>query len=100
MKIVLLAFITTIMVFSGCKDNPVSDYGSSLSQSLKKSQDVALQAELSNIKKAIMTFTQEKGRLPSNIEEIKAFMGKGIEKEKFSYNPELAKFLLDNFLLP
>lgn len=89
MKIILLAFLATIMIFfSACKDNPVQEYGSSLSQSLKKSQDVALQAELSNIKKAIMAFSQEKGRLPSNIEEIEAFMGKGIEKEKFSYNPE------------
>ena len=82
----LTLFLTIIMI--GCKENPVQEYGSTLSNSLKQSKDVAVISEISNIKKAVQSFSEERGRLPQNIEEVERFIGRPIDKEQISYNPE------------
>lgn len=81
-------FLILFLSFSCCKDNPVQEYGTTLSQSLKKSEKVALEANLSELKKAIQRFSEEKGRLPLSINEIEAYTGQSIDKEKIEYNPE------------
>lgn len=73
---------------TGCKENPVQEYGSTLTNAVKQSQNVSIMSEISNIKKAIREFSEEKGRLPQNIEEIENFMGRPIDKQNISYDPE------------
>ncbi len=89
MKIVIqLIIFILILLIVGCNNNPVQEYGTTLSNSLKKSQDVALQSELSSLKKSIQAFCEEKGRLPLGIEELERFINREIDREKFYYNPE------------
>lgn len=83
-----LLFVFVIFLFIGCKENPVQEYSNTLTNSLKQSQNVSIISEISNIKKAVQSFSEEKGRLPQNIEEIEHFMGRSIDKQNISYNPE------------
>lgn len=88
MKKSYLSAIFFILFIFSCKDNPVKGYSDTLSTSIKKSQDVALQSEISNLRRAVQSFSEEKGKLPNSIEELERFINKPIDREKITYNPE------------
>lgn len=88
MKKIIFITIIILNLLCSCKDNPVQEYSNTLSTSLKKSQDIALQSEISNLKKALQSFSEEMGKLPASIEELEKYINRPIDKEKIQYNPE------------
>lgn len=93
-KVFLILIILLLIPFAGCQDNPVQQYGDTLVKAKKKSQDVADTAELNNHKKAIEMYRSEKGKMPESIEELEAFSGKSIDRNKFDYKPETGSITL------
>jgi len=88
---ILLSVIVVLFLLCACKEkpkNPVAEYGDALIDSYKRGQNAGEIANLDALKKAVESYRATNGRLPENLEEMKDFIGSGIDTSKYDYNPE------------
>jgi hypothetical protein len=88
---IVLSIIFVLFLFFACKEkpkNPVAEYGDALIDSYKRGQNAGEKANLDALKKAVESYRATNGRLPENMEEMKEFIGSGIDTSKYDYNSE------------
>jgi hypothetical protein len=88
---ILLPVIIILFLPVACKEkpkNPVAEYGDTLIDSYQRSRQTAEKANLDTLRKAVESYRASNGRLPENLEEMKEFIGSGIDTSKYDYNPE------------
>jgi hypothetical protein len=88
---IILSIIVVLFLLFACKEkpkNPVAEYGDALIDSYKRGQQAGETANLDALKKAVESYRATNGRLPENLEEVKEFIGSGVDTAKYDYNPE------------
>jgi len=87
----LIPVIVVLSLIGACQDkpkNPVAEYGDALIDSYKRGQQAGKTANLDALRKAVESYRATNGRLPANLDEMKEFIGSGIDTSKYDYNPE------------
>ena len=85
---IILLVIFFVAVCLGCGEgqkNPIEDYGDTLVESLDKAEVAALKVNLRTVQAAVSRFQAEKGRLPSDLDELRL---QGIPTRYYRYDAE------------
>lgn len=84
-QIIILIFCV-ILAGAGCSDNnPVKEYGSTLTGAVKKAEKAKAAADLLTIKAEIMRSKVDKGEYPSSLQDLNL---QDIYTDLYSYDPE------------
>jgi hypothetical protein len=78
---------TAALLFLGCEENPVEQYGTGLVESYKKAEPAANEANLAMLRQSIQAFRAANGRFPENLEELQGMTGTPIDPEQYLYDP-------------
>jgi hypothetical protein len=82
----IIALLSSLF-FISCKDNPVDDYGTTVVDKYKSTEQFADRISLQNIQQSVTTFRLTNGRFPEDIEELSDFIGTDLDPEKYDYDP-------------
>jgi hypothetical protein len=85
-RLVFVAGALTLL-FLGCEENPVEQYGTGLVDAYKKAEPAADEANLAMLQQSIQAFRAAKGRFPENLEELQGMTGTSIDPEQYLYDP-------------
>lgn len=86
----IIAFLLSVF-FISCKDNPVDDYGTTVVDKYKSTEQLADRISLQNIQQSVTTFRLTNGRFPEDLEELSDFSGTILDPEKYDYDPSTGK---------
>jgi len=83
----LALMLLAIVLFGGCEENPVQEYGNQVLKGYERSEQAASQASLSNLQRAVEAYRAANGGYPPSLQELEAFSGLAIDPAAFRYDP-------------
>ena len=88
---IILSLVFLLFLLLGCEEkpkNPVAEYGDALIDSYQRGKNAGDKANLDALKKAVESYRATNGRLPESLEDVKEFIGSGIDLSKYTYSSE------------
>jgi hypothetical protein len=80
-----IALFGLFLALAACTD--AQQYGTTMTQSLKKTKEVDAKVNVEQVQKSIQEFYAANGRYPSDLNEVSAFNGITLKSDKYDYNP-------------
>jgi hypothetical protein len=84
------------VAFVSCKDNPVDNYGTTVVDKYKSTEQFADRVSLQNIQQSVTTFRLTNGRFPEDLEELSNFAGTPLDPGKYEYDASTGKVTAKN----
>ena len=75
-----------MVVLAACTDNPVQQYGNTMTQSLKSAKKLDSTVNVQQVQKSIQEFYAANGRYPADLNELSAFNGITLKSDKYDYD--------------
>jgi hypothetical protein len=85
--VIIASLALAAITASSCRENPVEQYGKGLTDAVKESRDVSMEASLGSARKSIAAFRATEGRNPESLDELAAYMGAALAPEDYAYDP-------------
>jgi len=82
----LFIFLAALVVLAACTDNPVQQYGNTMTQSLKSAKKLDSTVNVQQVQKSIQEFYAANGRYPADLNELSAFNGITLKSDKYDYD--------------
>jgi hypothetical protein len=82
----LFIFLAALVALAACTDNPVQQYGNTMTQSLKSAKKLDSTVNVQQVQKSIQEFYAANGRYPADLNELSAFNGITLKSDKYDYD--------------
>jgi hypothetical protein len=83
----LAIVIGSFISLASCKDNPVPQYGNTMTQSHKSARTLDSKINVLEVRKSIQEFYAVNGRYPVDLNELSGFNGITLKGDNFEYDP-------------
>jgi hypothetical protein len=84
----LIVLLSSLFLIVSCNDNPVQQYGTTMTQSYKSAQKLDATVNLQQVQKSIQEFYAANGRYPADLNELSTTSGLTLKSDNYIYNPE------------
>ena len=86
---VILMVVISSLTLASCNNdqNPVKQYGDTLSGALKSAKKLDATVNVEEVKKSIQEFYAANGRYPADLGEVSKFNGITLKSDQYVYDP-------------